>query len=188
MRKWLILMSALSATSASSAPAWTWVDANGQVHFSDRPVPGARQVEIAGAQGFGAAPSSATPAVQRAAEAASPTAATPAAPYRAVEIVSPADQETLRNIGGALPVVVRFQPNLQPGHRFDLALDGQRRNLNATSARVTLPDVVRGSHTLELIVVDPAGTEIMRSAPRTFFVQQTSILNPNNPVNRPAPR
>ena len=29
MRKWLILLSALSATTVSGAPAWTWVDANG---------------------------------------------------------------------------------------------------------------------------------------------------------------
>ena len=53
MRKWLILLSALSGTAASGAPAWTWIDANGTVHFSDRPEPGAAQVELAGAQGFG---------------------------------------------------------------------------------------------------------------------------------------
>ena len=178
MRKWLILLSALSATSASSAPAWTWVDANGTVHFSDRPVPGARQVEIAGAQGFGAQqPAARTPPT------AAPAAATPAAPYQAVEIVSPADQETLRNIGGNLAVVVRFQPNLLPAHRYDLVLDGQRRNLNTASTRVTLPEVFRGAHTLQVLVLDLAGTEIMRSAPRTFFVQQTSILNPANPLS-----
>lgn len=178
MRKWLILLSALSATSASSAPAWTWVDANGTVHFSDRPVPGARQVEIAGAQGFSSQPAVALPTPTSVAAASAA-----AAPYQTVEIVSPADQETLRNIGGALTVLVRFQPDLRPSHRFDLALDGQRQNLNATSSRVSLADVFRGSHTLQVIVTDLAGAEIMRSAPRTFFVQQTSILNPVNPLN-----
>jgi hypothetical protein len=181
MRKWLILLSALQATSAFGAPAWTWVDANGTVHFSDRPVPGARQVEIAGAQGFGAPQAARPPAPA----AATPASADPAAagPYQAVEIVSPANEETLRNIGGNLSVLVRFQPPLQTGHRFDLVLDGQRRNLNATSARVMLPEVFRGSHTLQVIVLDAAGVELTRSAPRTFFVQQTSILNPVNPLN-----
>lgn len=180
MRKWLIVLSALSAASASSAPAWTWVDANGTVHFSDRPVPGARQVEIAGAQGFRSQPATPPPTSGSATPA---SAAATAALYQVVEIVSPADQETLRNIGGALTVLVRFQPDLRPSHRFDLALDGRLQNLNASSPRVSLADVFRGSHTLQVIVTDLAGAEIMRSAPRTFFVQQTSILNPVNPIN-----
>jgi Domain of unknown function (DUF4124) len=173
MRKWLILLSALSGTAASAAPAWTWVDANGTVHFSDRPVPGARQVELTGAQGFGS---------QGAVRAPRPAdrPATAVTQYQAIEIVSPADQETLRNIGTTLPVQVRFQPPLQPEHRYDLALDGQRRNVNTVSANVTLSDVFRGEHTLEVVVINSAGTELMRSPPRTFFVQQTSVQNPNS--------
>ena len=39
---------ALSSQAQESKRAlWTWTDANGVTHFSDRPVPGARQVEIA---------------------------------------------------------------------------------------------------------------------------------------------
>jgi hypothetical protein len=169
MRKWLILLSALSGTTAVAAPAWTWVDENGTVHFSDRPVPGARQVELAGAQGFGA---QAPPPMAR-----TDGQASPAGLYQGVEIVSPADQETLWNIGATLPVQVRFQPALQPGHRYDLVLDGQRRNVDTTAPRVSLPDVFRGAHTLQVVVIDSAGTELMRSPPRTFFVQQTSVAN-----------
>jgi hypothetical protein len=180
MRKWLILLSALSGTTASSAPAWTWVDANGTVHYSDRPVPGARQVELAGAQNFGAAaPTTPTPPATSAAQ----TAANTGPLYRLVDIVSPAEQETLWNIGTNLPVQVRFQPGLQPGHRYDLLLDGQRRNVNTAAPRVTLPDVFRGQHSLQVVVIDAAGAEIMRSPARVFFVQQTSTLNPNRAGN-----
>ena len=174
MRKWLIVLSALSGTAASAAPAWTWVDANGTVHYSDRPVPGARQVELAGAQGFGTQ-------TARAAQAASGAErGTPAAAYQAVEVVSPADQETLWNIGTVLTVQVRFQPALQQGHRYDLLYDGQRRNLNTTNPRATLGDVFRGQHTLQVVVLDAAGTDVARSPARTFFVQQTSVLNPSS--------
>lgn len=174
MRKWLILLSALSGTAGSAAPAWTWVDANGTVHFSDRPVPGARQVELSGVQGFGSEPTA------RAPRAAADQPATPGVAYQAIEIVSPAEQETLWNIGAVLSVQVRFQPNLLPGHRYDLALDGQRRNLNTTNTRVTLPDVFRGAHTLQVVVIDASGTELMRSPARGFIVQQTSVQNPNS--------
>jgi Domain of unknown function (DUF4124) len=172
MRKWLILLSALSGITASAAPAWTWVDANGTVHYSDRPVPGATQVELAGATPIGTQ----TPA-SRAAPRAAGQAAAPGALYQSIEIVSPADQETLWNIGTVLPVQVRFQPALSPGHRYDLVFDGQRRNVNTTSPRVTLPDVFRGTHSLQVVVIDADGAEVTRSGARTFFVQQTSVRN-----------
>jgi hypothetical protein len=177
MRKWLILLSALIGTTASGAPAWTWVDANGQTHFSDRPVEGARQVELSGAQGFApTAPARTAPSTN--------AAQSPAALYQ-VDIVSPAEQETLWNIGTQLNVQVRIQPPLQPGHRYDLAFDGQRLNLNTMNLRTTVPNVFRGSHTLQLVVIDSAGAELLRSASRTFFVQQTSTQNPNSAIARP---
>ena len=180
MRKWLILLSALSGTAASATPAWTWVDAEGTRHYSDRPVPGAEQVELAGAQALGS-----TGRAQRTARgtAQGDTAGAPGATYQAIEVVSPAEQETLWNIGTNLPVQVRFQPALQSGHRYDLQLDGQRRNVNTASPRVTLPDVFRGEHTLQVVVIDSAGKELGRSPARVFFVQQTSTLNPSRGAN-----
>jgi hypothetical protein len=178
MRKWLILLFALPAT-ASSAPAWTWVDADGLVHYSDQPVPGARRIELANAQGFGLA----VPQPRGPREDA-PGRATP---YESIEIVSPSDQETLWNIGTTLNVVVQFRPALQPGHRFDVVLDGQRRNLNTSSPRTTVANVFRGAHTMEIVVIDAAGAEIMRSGARSFFVQQTSVQSPTNPQRSNAP-
>jgi hypothetical protein len=134
-------------------------------------------VELAGAQGFGA--TTRAPRVARA-DGEGGAAGVPGAAYQVVEVVSPAEQETLWNIGANLPVQVRFQPALQLGHRYDLVFDGQRRNLNTSTPRVTLPDVFRGEHTLQVVVIDSTGAEIMRSPARVFFVQQTSTLNPNN--------
>jgi hypothetical protein len=181
MRKWLILLSALLVTTANAAPAWTWVDDNGQVHFSDRPVPGARQIELAGAQGFGAP--AARPA-QTTTASTQPTQATPQATYRAINIASPTEQQTLWNIGAQLNVQVELDPPLMTGHRVDLIFDGQRRNLNAGSTQMTVPDVFRGAHTLQAVVIDAAGAEVARSPTRNFFVQQNSIQNPNSPVAR----
>jgi hypothetical protein len=181
MRKWLILLSALLGTPASSAPAWTWVDANGTVHFSDRPVPGARQLELGGAQPVGSVP---PPAVRSTPRATTRPGDSARVEYQ-IEIVSPAEQETLWNTGGTLSVELRSSPGLQPGHRYDLVLDGQRRNLNTTSSRVDLTNIFRGTHTLQVAVIDAAGMELARSASRTFFVQQTSVLNPNSANARP---
>jgi hypothetical protein len=152
------------------------VDQNGQVHFSDRPVPGAKQIELAGAQGFSA------PAAPRPAPTASEAPET--APYRAVNILSPADQETFANNGGNVTVRVAFDPPLQSAHRYDLALDGQRLNRVSATPQMSLTNIVRGEHTLQVIVLDTTGTELMRSPSRTFFVQQVSLQNPNSPLGR----
>lgn len=187
MRKWLILLSALSVTSVSGAPAWTWVDANGQVHYSDTPFPGAKQVELTGAQGFGTArpqPSAAASPARQAAPAPTNGQAPAATIYRTFNIVSPGQQETLWNIGTTLTVQVALEPRLQSSHRLDVLIDGQRRNLDSMSLAISVPEVFRGSHTLQAVIVDQRGTEILRSPLTTFVVQQTSLQNPNAPLAR----
>jgi hypothetical protein len=178
MYKWLILLSMLSTGASLAAPAWTWVDANGQQHFSDRPVPGARQIELAGAQGFSRAT-----VPPRAPQSSGQAAAAPvrSVPYTQFNVLSPSQQQTLWNIQGNLAVQVDLTPTLQAGHRLDAFLDGQRIPVQATGTQFTVPDVFRGLHTLQAVVVDSNGDEVLRSLAVTFMVQQTSIQNPNNP-------
>jgi hypothetical protein len=176
MRKWLILMSVVFLPTASAAPAWTWVDENGQVHYSDQPVPGARQIELSGAQTFSAPQRRSTGATQS-------TPPSAVARYQ-IAIVSPIADETLWNTGGNLDVRLEVAPQLEAGARIDLLLDGQRLNLNTTSGQINLPNVFRGAHSLQAAIFDAAGRELGRSTAVSFVVQQTSIQNPQNPQRR----
>ena len=171
----------LFSTASLAVPVWTWVDEHGLRHYSDRPVPGARLIELASAPVVSlpapAAPGAPEPAPNDA------DAALPTAPYTTFAIASPADGQTLWNIEGRLEVRVELAPALQPGHRLDVALDGTRVELGAAGPQFTVPEVYRGVHTLNAVIVDDRGMELLRSAGVTFVVQQTSILNPNNPQN-----
>ena len=190
MRKCLILLFALTVGAVHAAPAWRWVDANGQVHYSDTPVPGAKQVELSGAQTFGsAARQQSTPGDRTASQTPGKTAAG-AQSYRSFNIVSPQQQETLWNVGTVVNVQVELDPPLQPNHLLDIYVDGQRRNLNTTSPDLQIGDIFRGVHTIQAVVVDDSGGEVIRSLATTFMVQQSSIQNPNNPnnPNRPQPK
>jgi hypothetical protein len=177
MRKWLILLFALSMNPAGAGPAWTWTDSNGQVHYSDTPVPGAKRIELGSAQGFGPGQGGSVRKATQAETAPQSTTQDVQSAY-SVTIVSPSQQETLWNTGGQVSVQIATDPSLRAGDRLDIALDGQRRNLDSTSTQLTLGEMVRGVHTVEAVVLDSRGRELVRSAPTTFIVQQTSIAKP----------
>ena len=190
MRKCLILLFALTTSLVHAAPAWRWVDANGQVHYSDTPVPGATQIELSGAQTFGSSARQPAAANKSASQPASQRSTGANERYRAFNIVSPKQQETLWNVGTVVSVQIELDPLLQTGHLVDLFVDGQRLNLNTRSTDFTLENVYRGTHTVQAVIVDQSGAEVIRSLATTFMVQQSSIQNPNNPnsPNRPQPK
>jgi hypothetical protein len=173
MLKCLIALTSLFSAAVLAAPVWTWVDEQGRRHFSDRPVEGATQIELSEVQTFGgnALRSPSSPAAAANGESDAPAATS----YSVLDIVSPTQGETLHNIEGSLGVSIATNPGLQSGHRIDAILDGQRRELGARSLDFTLPEVYRGEHTLQVVIVDAAGAEVKRSAAVTFFVRQTSV-------------
>jgi len=170
----------------ANTEVYRWVDEDGVVHFSDRPEEGAERVELQDAQTF-----SAPPVKPRASRSSSTTTAgTDEAGFRyeEFEFVNPGQEEVLWNIEGQLDVSMRLQPRLQSGHQVSLYLDdqpveGMRRN----RLQVNLTDVSRGLHVLRAEIRDVTGLVLIKAQPRTFSVQQTSILNPNNPANAPIP-
>src|SRR5690554_5899686 len=141
MRKCLVLLIGLVSAAVSGAPVWKWVDETGQVHYSDRPVDGAEQIELAGAQGFPPLTTSLPRVTEQ--RQTTRTQAAPTERYRRFDVVSPAQQETLWNIGSVLEVQVALEPALQDGHHLDVYLDGQHRDLNSTSASFSVPEVFR---------------------------------------------
>ncbi len=181
MYKWLIWMSLLCAV-ANGQTTYTWVDEDGVTHYSDLPFLGADEVELELAQGF-SAPLPATRALRRASDESDPVDA-----YTAFNILQPGQQETLWNVAGNVEVALHLTPGLRLGHRLGVYLDGTLTNLGTGGPQFQLTDVARGQHTLQGVVLDADGEEVLRSLPVTFMVQQTSIQNPNNPnvPRRPA--
>jgi Domain of unknown function (DUF4124) len=181
MLKWLIAVTSLLSAAAVAAPVWTWVDEQGTRHYSDRPVEGATQIEVAAPQTFeGAAPTQ--PPAQS--TTSSDTAA--AAAYSVLDIVRPQRGETLANTGTELTVELATYPALQPAHRIVLDLDGERLPISSRDLSITLSDVFRGEHTLSAAIVGIDGTELARSSPVTFIMRQRSGQQPVPQTTGPA--
>jgi len=187
------LLCALSSQAQDSRrELWTWTDANGVTHFSDRPVPGARRIELATS-------STPAPAAEATPAGAAPVARqdrAPAVEYRSLEIWEPEQDASFFGADVAVNVRMRVEPDLAPGHRLFLFLDGRRVEGATDTLEHTLTGVPRGSHSLSAVIWDEGNTELFRSQPRVFHVRQPTInqpaaVGPNlrpRPPPAPAPR
>ena len=168
----IVILLGLLASGFALAQAYKWTDADGVVHYSDRPQPGATEVDL----GKYSAPQGNTlarkPLPRRADSADKDDSG--AFRYTSLSIASPAAEETLWNIEATLSVSVALNPALQRGHRLRVYFDGTPQEVSSTSFQ--LQEVYRGAHNLQAEVVDEAGNVLIRSQPSRFYVQQTSVL------------
>ena len=82
-------------------------------------------------------------------------------------------------------VAVEIGPRLQRGHRLGYFLDGNLTDLGSGSTQFQVEGVERGIHTLQAVILDQAGEEVIRSLAVTFMMQQQSINYPQSPQAPP---
>ena len=179
MRTALLLLLALAASglssTASAAEVWKWVDAKGVTHYSDQPIPGAIKIEVrAGniSEARSAQPLSNEPNSQSQAQ-------TQTVAYGNLQIVRPANDQSIINTGGEVAVEIRIAPALQATHTLNLYLDGKLVTGFPRNATVyALTAVPRGTHNLTAVVADASGNTIQEAPPVVFNVRQESIAQP----------
>jgi hypothetical protein len=167
----------LASGVASAAKTYRWVDAQGVVHYSDTPQPGAEQVTLPTAQTY-------TPVPVRAAAPSTVAASGPPAEiaaYLSCAITEPVAETSLYS-PDSVHVVVSLDPPLRGGDRLQVLLDGQpleSKSPAATSLEAPQPD--RGAHVLSAVVRDTSGKMVCSANAVTFYVQRPSLLSPQSP-------
>ena len=166
----------LAPAAASAAKIYKWIDAQGNVIYSDMPRPGAVELDV---------PTDPAGIVPVPPQEPSKPGATPAeaAAYRTLKVVTPADQDVLENLGGWVSVSLIVEPALRSaeGHAIRLRLDGQTLATRYPGSEIALPNVERGQHTLEAEVVDPTGATLITSALVAFTLSEPSSQTPAGP-------
>lgn len=180
----ILLGCGATAGEARAADTYRYVDERGNVVYTDQWRPGAQRVEPAPG---GVIP--APEAVKRRTDADRKTAAQPRPRgYDRVEISAPARDETVWDDGeGHLDVAVAVSPGIQTGHRVRATLDGSPREGMFASNTLRLSDMERGTHTLQVEVVDDAGRTLAASEPVVFHYNKHSALAPKGPNIYPRP-
>jgi hypothetical protein len=152
-------------TSVQAAVVYKWTDADGVIHFSDQPVPGAEKIVTAsGASHNGwvaANPNGGSSA------AAKPKSAS-ALDFKQLAIVSPGHEETITGMQ-AVNVRLAIDPSLKPTQTIAWFLNGSPMTGQAP-----------GTYTLSATVMDQPSGQSTNVDPVTFYVVRPSLLSPQH--------
>ncbi len=169
------LLSAIALT-AGAADIWRWKDANGVVHYSDSPVPGAERMNVQRAPRPDA-PGVASPATDVVPAAEQPAAATPVK-YTRCAVTTPQNDAVFNNVD-SVSASLAIEPAVQAGHQVLVLLNGGAYTdwpEGATS--YTLTGLFRGSYTLAVRVLDENDRALCTGSAINFHVRQASVLSP----------
>jgi hypothetical protein len=179
-RSWILVgacASWLVPFAAQALVVYKWTDAQGVVHFSDQPVPGAERVLTSSAPDHAGilgqtAPGSATPQTK-------PKTDKTLAAAR-IAISSPAPEQTFTG-GETVPVSLTADPDLKPSWTVVWTLNGaQVQGQAPTATSFTLTDLARGVYTIEATVTDSSTGESKSADAVTFNVMRPSVLSPQH--------
>jgi hypothetical protein len=156
----------------AAAEVFTYVDAQGNRVYTDRPGSGgAKRVPLATSNRMSAKPGGdATPVI-----AGKKTETKPLFHYDMLRILVPEPDATVRNNAGELIVSVTSEPGLQRGHRYRLLLDGQPTAEPGPSPVFALNNIDRGSHNLSVEILDEQGRTVDRTANQPFHMLRISL-------------
>lgn len=158
---------------ANATQIYKSVDADGNVVFSDLPpAPGtaAEPVELPAANTF-TAPATGVQPGRRGPEQDSAAGSR----YHSLRVLDPPNDAGIRENDGNVVVTAELQPALRSGHSLQLYLDGVLHQA-AQAPQFQLINIDRGTHVLELRVVDEAGNVLATSDPSVFHLQRRSLI------------
>lgn len=182
-RMLLLAVLALASAHPAGAQVYRYVDANGVIHYTDKPPEGtgAKPVPLPPLQTYkaGAAPPPSAFGSAPAKPAQSESAQAMPSSRFGVTITSPTPEETFRDGSSDLSVAVSVMPGLVDGFGLIYYIDGaafNREPLMQTS--VSVGAMERGVHVFEVALVDRGGKEVARSAPVTVHMKQAVVRPP----------
>lgn len=181
----VIVANFLMVGGIADAAVYKSVDQHGNVVYTDEPTGDASPIELP--------PLSTVPAPNYRSlnkpDQAPQEEPAKAGYYQKLSIVAPRPDETLRDNAGNVRVTVSIEPplNKTEGHSFAYFLDGNARGEPTPSTEALFENVSRGTHTVEVAVVDASGKQLKRTTGVRFYLHRQSLNFPTRQSPAPAP-
>lgn len=173
----LALALVFGGASAPAATMYRWVDAQGVVHYSDQPQPGAQKVQVQEAQTYKAPP---IPKIASPSSAAPNSEEAQARYAYQCSITAPTAEQSFFN-PETVDISISVTPSPGRGDRLQVTLDGNALPLSGNGATLQAPE--RGAHTITASVQSSDGKTMCRAQPVTFNVERPSALSPQSPAH-----
>lgn len=171
-----LLLSLMLLSLPLAAEVYTYLDAEGNRVFTDKPmVNNAQRVQMAPTNALS------SEGLQHTRVLSPP----PEAPvrYQLLRILVPEPDATIRDPAGSLIVTLNSEPGLMEGHRYRLLLDGQavageaERSPAGRSPVFPLSNLDRGTHQLAAEILDAEGRILERTPSQPFHVKRQTLAD-----------
>ncbi|MFV3388106.1 DUF4124 domain-containing protein [Pseudomonas sp. NY15364] len=166
-----LLFCLLLITQVVSAQVYTYIDAEGNRVFTDKP-------RSSNAERVMLAPSNSAQMnqPQSTVRMAPPPAVTkPTVHYQVLRILVPEPDASIHNGSGDMIVTLNSEPGLLPGHNYRLLLDGAPQGEISRSPVFSLQHVDRGTHQLVAEIIDSAGLIVERTPAQPFHMHRMTL-------------
>lgn len=97
--------------------------------------------------------------------------------YSALDILTPGQDEDYRDDEGQVQINLAVTPGLRANDQIEVFMNGEKLG-SVRDTKVTLGNVYRGTHTLQVQIVNESGDPVAKSGEVTFFMQRTTPLLP----------
>ena len=166
-----LLLCLLFITQAALAQVYTYIDAEGNRVFTDKPrSSNAERVVLAPSNS--AQMSQPQPTVRM---APPPAVSKPTVHYQLLRILVPEPDASIHNGSGDMIVTLTSEPGLLPGHSYRLLLNGEQQGGTSRSPVFSLQHIDRGTHQLAAEIIDSAGLIVERTPAQPFHMHRISL-------------
>lgn len=175
MRSILILVGlSLCISGLAQDRVYKRVNPDGSVEYSDQPIEDAEVMNVPKGSTF-TMPSASASSGSR--SSSSQRDADTGAIYESLVISSPKNDEAIRSNEGRVTALAKSVPSLTRGHSFRWTMDGNVLQQAVSSPVLQMTSVDRGSHNLEVAIVDTEGNIVISSEKVVFHLQRVSVGN-----------
>ena len=167
----VLLLCLLFTAQVASAQVYTYIDAEGNRVFTDKP-------RDSNAERVMLAPSNSVEISQPASTmrtSPTPAVSKPTVHYQVLRILVPEPDASIHNGSGEMIVTLTSEPGLLPGHSYRLLLNGEQQGDTSRSPVFSLQHIDRGTHQLAAEIIDSAGLIVERTPPQPFHMHRISL-------------
>lgn len=168
---------------AGSTKLYKYVDENGNVHYSDEPRKGAKQIQVEDIPTIKMKTPNYKPIILEDSRDDSQSKELEEEEIYQVKITEPENNGVVRNNAGVINLKASLSPNLHKAHTVRFFLDGKPVSTDPKALSVTVKNVTYGEHSAYMMVFDRNGSLIVQKTPVHKF-NLLHVINPNKRKNR----